>query len=93
MESIHNTRNIQKIILAILTAAPAIPPKPRIAAIKAITNNVIVQSNIKTPFFFIYVNHNPSDVYCELGGFLEGGRVIPYKEIGFTALKGTIHNA
>ena len=34
------------IIFAIPAAAPAIPPKPNTAAIKAITKNVIVQRNI-----------------------------------------------
>ena len=42
----NSTKNTKKSILAIPTAAPAIPPKPRIAAMIAITRNVIAQPSI-----------------------------------------------
>ena len=45
-EAIKSTKNMKKITLAIPAAAPAIPPNPNIAAINAITTNVIVQRNI-----------------------------------------------
>lgn len=41
---------MKKIILAIPAAAPAIPPKPKIAAIIAIIINVIVHRNIMNSF-------------------------------------------
>jgi len=47
MDKIHSTRNIQKKIFAIPTAAPAMPPKPKTAAINAIISKVIVQSSDK----------------------------------------------
>ena len=42
-----STRKIKKIVLAIETAPAAIPPKPNIAAIIAITRKVTVHFNIK----------------------------------------------
>ena len=41
---------MQKSILAIEAAPAAIPPKPNIAAITAITKKIIVQRNIKKGF-------------------------------------------
>ena len=41
---------MQKSILAIEAAPAAIPPKPKIAAITAITKKIIVQRNIKKGF-------------------------------------------
>jgi len=42
-EITRRTRKTKKRILAMPVAAPAIPPKPRTAAIIAMTRNVIVQ--------------------------------------------------
>jgi len=42
----NNTKNIQKIILAIDTAPAAIPPKPNMAAIKATTKKIITNLSI-----------------------------------------------
>ena len=47
---IKNTRKIKKSTLAIDVAPAAIPPKPKIAAIMAITKNMIVQRNITYVF-------------------------------------------
>jgi hypothetical protein len=45
-ESRNNTKKIKNKILAIPAAPAAMPPNPNIAAIIAITRNVIVQPNI-----------------------------------------------
>ncbi len=45
-DSTKSTINIKNTILAIPAAAPAMPPKPRTAAMIAIITNVIVQRNI-----------------------------------------------
>ena len=42
-DTTKSTRNTKNIILAIPTALPAIPPKPRTAAMSAITKKVIAQ--------------------------------------------------
>ena len=47
---IKSTRNIKKSTLAIDVAPAAIPPKPKIAAMIAITKNIIVQRNITCGF-------------------------------------------
>ena len=41
---------IKNSTLAMVAAAPAMPPKPKIAAIIAITRNVMVQRNIVLDF-------------------------------------------
>ena len=41
-----NTRNKKNTVLAMPAAVPAIPPKPRAAAISAITKNVKAQDNM-----------------------------------------------
>jgi hypothetical protein len=47
----NSTRNTKNSICAIELAVPAIPPKPKTAAIKAITKNVNAQLNmIHLPF-------------------------------------------
>ena len=45
-DKINNTRKIKKITLAIVAAPAAIPPKPKMAAMIAITRKIIVQRNI-----------------------------------------------
>ena len=52
-ERIKSTRKIKNRIFAIPAAPPAIPPKPNMAAIIAITTNVIVQRNIYFDFMVI----------------------------------------
>ena len=47
---IKSTRKIKKSTLAIDVAPAAIPPKPKIAAIMAITKKMIVQRNIVCVF-------------------------------------------
>jgi len=50
---IKSTRNTKNNTCAIELAVPAIPPKPRTAAIKAITRNVSAQLNMMhLPFLF-----------------------------------------
>ena len=50
---------MQKSILAIEAAPAAIPPKPNIAAITAITKKINVQRNIKKGFMVNkFFNHN-----------------------------------
>ena len=49
-ESRNNTMKIKNKILAIPAAPAAMPPNPNIAAIIAITRNVIVQPNIVVIF-------------------------------------------
>ena len=49
-ESRNNTINTKKQTLAIVADIPAIPPKPNIAAMIAITKKVIVQRNIYIRF-------------------------------------------
>jgi len=48
--NMNNTRKIKNKILAIPAAPAAIPPKPNIAAIIAITKKMIVQRNITYNF-------------------------------------------
>jgi hypothetical protein len=54
-ETTNKTRKIKKQILAIEAAPAANPPKPRIAAINAITKNIIVQRNIIKYFTMINI--------------------------------------
>jgi hypothetical protein len=49
-DSTNKTIKIKNTIFAIPAAAPAIPPKPKTAAMIAIIINVIVQRNIKNGF-------------------------------------------
>ena len=49
-DKIKSTRKIKKSTLAIDVAPAAIPPKPKIAAMIAITKNIIVQRNITCGF-------------------------------------------
>ena len=54
---------MQKSILAIEAAPAAIPPKPNIAAIIAITKKIIVQRNIKKGFMVNkFFNHNTQTI-------------------------------
>ena len=52
-DSTKSTKNIKKIILAIPAEAPAIPPKPKTAAIIAITIKIIVHRNILSMIFWL----------------------------------------
>ena len=45
-DSTNSTKKIKKIIFAIPAAAPAIPPKPKMAAIIATTKKVNAQFNM-----------------------------------------------
>jgi hypothetical protein len=54
-DTTNKTRKIKKQILAIEAAPAANPPKPRIAAISAITKNIIVQRNITDYFTMINI--------------------------------------
>ena len=53
IDKTNSTKKIKKHTLAIPADAPAIPPKPKIPAIIAITTNVIVQRNIIFDFLII----------------------------------------
>ena len=44
-ETTNNTRKMTKMILAMPTAVPAMPPKPRIAAMSAMIRKVRAQDN------------------------------------------------
>jgi len=52
-DSIIRTIKIKKMILAIPAAVPAIPPKPKIAAMTAMTIKMIVHRNIRMFFKLI----------------------------------------
>jgi hypothetical protein len=54
-DSTNKTRKIKKQILAIEAAPAATPPNPKIAAISAITKNIIVQRNINKYFTMINI--------------------------------------
>lgn len=51
-EITKRARKTKKKILAIPTAAPAMPPNPSIAAMIATTKNVILQRNMIPSYFF-----------------------------------------
>src|SRR5690349_25154944 len=57
-EMTKRTRNTKNKTLAIPAAVPAIPPKPRTAAIMAITKNVMAQLNIR----FLSVDAEPASL-------------------------------
>jgi len=57
-EITKSTKKIKNIIFAIPAAAPAMPPKPNTAAIKAITKNVIVQRNIVFSLVIKFAHNN-----------------------------------
>jgi len=49
-DSTKSTKNIQKIIIAMSVAPAAMPPKPKIAAMMAITRKIIIQRIIIVSF-------------------------------------------
>lgn len=51
-DNTNRDTNTKKRILAISTAAPAIPPKPKMAASMAITKKEMLQRNMKSPNYF-----------------------------------------
>jgi len=53
-ENISSTKKIKNNIFANPVATPAIPPKPRMAAMSAITKSVSVQRSIFTLFTFSF---------------------------------------
>ena len=52
-DSTNNTKNTKNNSLAISVAAPAIPPKPRIAATTAMTKNITEYLNIVVSSFYL----------------------------------------
>jgi hypothetical protein len=55
-ETTNNTINMKKTILAISTAATAIPVKPSTPAIRAMTKNVSTQPNISILLLMLYTD-------------------------------------
>lgn len=50
-DSTRSTKKIQKIIIAMSVAPSAMPPKPKIAAMMAITRKITIQRIITYQFF------------------------------------------
>jgi len=94
-DSTKSTKNIKKIILAIPADAPAIPPKPKIAAIIAITIKIIVHRNILFVFCrlveFVYQTHYKFKLSLQCVLTQRGDLLIHLKKLILMPIKKALH--